>query len=57
MKVTRNVIEMKMESAKVDNNTIRMDQVEREIELINLRKKHGVNRSFVNPASHIRVTN
>ena len=55
MKMTKSVFAIRMESAKVDNNTITMDQVEKEIELINLRKKHGMNRSYFNPNSQIVV--
>ena len=55
MKVTRNVIEMKMAKADEANASMTMEQAIREVELKKLRGKHGINRSFVNPASHLMV--
>jgi hypothetical protein len=55
MKVTRNVIGMKMVKAEEANTSMTMEQAIREVELKKLRDKHGINRSFVNPASHLMV--
>lgn len=57
MKVTKSVIEMKMEKAKEANTHFTMEQAEREVELRRLRDKHGINRSYFNPASHLTVAN
>ena len=57
MKVTRSVIQMRMEKAQEANAHYTMEQAEKEVELKRLRDKHGVNRSFIKPASHLMVAN